>query len=44
MFTHLLRTVYPSISRPFAERIDEIVLKALAEAPPDDAERIRVAQ
>jgi hypothetical protein len=51
--TQIIRAVYPSTSRPFAERIDKIVLKAalhatgmstLAEAPPDDAERIRVAQ
>ena len=31
-FSHFMRTVYPSVVRPFAERVDEIVLKAALEA------------
>jgi len=31
-FSHFMRTVYPSIVRPFAERVHEIVLKAALEA------------
>ena len=47
-FSHLLRTIYPSIIKPYAERVDEIVIKtaleaggfsALAKAPPTDPVR-----
>ena len=52
-FSHLLRTVYPSVILPYAERVDEIVartallaggLTTVAAAPPADPERQRTVQ
>ena len=52
-FAHLLRTVYPSVIIPYAQRVDEIVTKAaleaggfpaLAAAPATDAERQHTAR
>ena len=52
-FSHFMRTVYPSIIRPYAARVDEIVLKAaleacglysLAKADPNDPTRCAVAR
>ena len=51
-FSHLLRTVYPSVIRPYAQRVDAIVTKAAFEAggltaiastDPSDLERQRAA-
>jgi len=52
-FSHLLRTVYPSIIAPFAKHVDDIVLRAalscsghgkLAEADVNDPELCRVSK
>jgi hypothetical protein len=52
-FSHLLRTVYPSVILPYARRVDEIVIRTtlqaggfpvLAAADPGDPERQRTAE
>jgi len=52
-FSHLLRTVYPSVILPYAQRVDEIVVRTalqagglpvLATADPEDSERQRTAE